>query len=85
MTVKPAAGDAVAFYRPTDKLGNVATDLEVLNSALMAYGTDGVQRPPFHDLSDLVKAGLLKKLPTAPPGKKYVFDAKTGQAKIENQ
>lgn len=34
--------------------------------------------PKLNDLSDLVKAGLIKNIPAAPPGKKYVLDQKSG-------
>ncbi len=75
-------GDDVAFYRSRDSEGKLASDLDVLNNALMAYGTDGKQRPPFKDLSDLVTQGLIKKMPTPPDGKKFVFDPKTAKVTL---
>ena len=36
-------------------------------------------------LDELVTAGLIKKLPDAPPGKKFVFDAKTQTVIVANQ
>mgnify|MGYP001575269146 CR=1 FL=1 len=37
------------------------------------------------DLSDLVKAGLIKAVPAAPPGKKYVLDPKAGMVIMVDQ
>ena len=36
-------------------------------------------------LDDLVKAGLIDRLPTAPPGKKYMLDAKKTGVILVNQ
>lgn len=85
-TVAASSGDDVAFYRTRNaETGQLASDLEVINDALMAYGTDGKQRPPFKDLQDLVTQGLLKKLPTPPEGKKFAFDPKTAKATLVNR
>ena len=46
--------------------------LKELTAAVQAYMQVSSDYPK--DLSDLVKIKLLKKMPTAPPGKKYVID-----------
>lgn len=47
-------------------------------AALMAAQSAGP--PPLKSLSDLVKAGVIKSLPVAPPGKEYVLDPATHMA-----
>lgn len=69
--------------------GEVTSDLDILNQALERYrnaappvGADpsmgGAQQ--IKDLSQLVKAKVIKALPTPPPGKQFAIDPKTGQA-----
>jgi hypothetical protein len=56
---------------------NPEVDLKVLNEAVRAH-VMGLTKEPA-TLEDLVKAGFLKRLPTPPPGKKYVLSPdKTG-------
>ena len=50
------------------------------NKAKSATTTAGLT-----SLDDLVKAGLLKSIPQAPAGKKYVFDVKTQEAKLADK
>lgn len=38
--------------------------------------------PPLTDLQQLVQYRVLKALPAAPAGKKYVYDAKDGRVKL---
>jgi hypothetical protein len=40
---------------------------------------------PLTDLSDLVKAGVVKAIPSAPPGKKYVFDKEKSRVVLTDQ
>lgn len=62
---------------------NPTVDLKVLNDAVRAY-TMGQLKDPA-GLDDLVKAGFIKRLPTAPPGKKYVLDAKKSAVQLVDQ
>jgi hypothetical protein len=56
--------------------------LTALNRAINAYVMGQLKAP--QTLDDLVKAGLIKRLPTAPPGKKYALDAtKTGVVMVD--
>jgi len=41
--------------------------------------------PPLTDLEQLVTYRVIRAVPAAPAGKKYVFDAQTGTAKLVNQ
>ena len=50
------------------------------NKAKSATTTAGLT-----SLDDLVKAGLLKSIPQAPAGKKYVFDVKTQEARLADK
>lgn len=49
-----------------------------------AYG-DNPGWPPLTDLNQLIKVGLLKSLPAAPPGKKFVLDPQTMKVSLANQ
>ena len=53
---------------------NPEVDLKALNAAVVAYAMGQLKEPAT--LDDLVKTGFIKRLPTPPPGKKYVLDAK---------
>lgn len=50
---------------------NPEADLKALNEAARAYFMGQLKDPAA--LDDLVKDGFLKRLPTPPPGKKYVL------------
>lgn len=41
--------------------------------------------PPLTDLSQLVKVGLAKSLPQAPPGQKFKLDLKTMKVSLVSQ
>lgn len=69
---KPAAG-ATAPEAPAAP-SNPEVDLKALNAAVVAYAMGQLKEPAT--LDDLVKTGFIKRLPTPPPGKKYVLDAK---------
>ena len=69
---KPAAG-ATAPEAPAAP-SNPEADLKALNAAVVAYAMGQLKEPAT--LDDLVKTRFIKRLPTPPPGKKYVLDAK---------
>jgi len=62
---------------------NPEVDLKALNEAARAY-TMGQLKDPA-SLEDLVKEGFIKRLPTPPPGKKYVLDTKKATVSLANQ
>jgi hypothetical protein len=71
-TVAATTGITSTSSSESDEPGLIA-----LNRALSAYVMGQLKSP--EKLEDLVKAGLLKRLPTAPVGKRYALDAsKTG-------
>lgn len=89
----PAANgntQGAAPIRPVNEEGQPMSDLEFLNDALIKYG-DPAARPnagdidassaggKLTDISDLVKSGIIKSIPQAPPGKKFVLDKKTNK------
>jgi len=62
---------------------NPEVDLTTLNEAVRAHIMGQLKEPAT--LEDLVKTGFIKRLPTPPPGKKYVLDAKkTGVRLVDN-
>ncbi len=87
----PTAVGAVDFDAPRPTVGHAAaqSDVDLLNHALERYkmvtppGVDPadyaekMNNNPITDLSVLVKAGLIKRLPTPPAGKQFVIDKKT--------
>ncbi len=77
---KPAAPSAVT-QPPAPP--NPQVDLPRLIDAARAHGMTQGRLP--ETLDDLVKAGLIDRLPTAPPGKKYVLDAKKTGVILVNQ
>lgn len=50
---------------------------EAEQSAWMAAHQNAANAGPLKDLSQLVKAGLIKALPGPPPGKKFAIDPQT--------
>lgn len=62
---------------------NPETDIPNLTIAVRAYVM--TQGKPPATLDDLVKAGCIPRVPTAPAGKKYVIDAKKAAAVLVNQ
>lgn len=62
---------------------NPEVDLKALNDAMRAYVMGQLKDPAT--LDDLVKAGFIKRLPQAPPGKKYVLDTKKSAVQLVNQ
>jgi hypothetical protein len=56
--------------------GRYKTEAEEM-AALEAWEARLKAMPPVKDLSELVKAGIIKAVPAAPPGQQYVIDPKT--------
>ena len=55
----------------------------MLNEAVRAHIMGQLKEPAT--LEDLVKTGFVKRLPTPPPGKKYVLDAKKSSVLLVDQ
>ena len=62
---------------------NPEVDLKTLNEAVRAHIMGLLKEPAA--LEDLVKTGFIKRLPTPPPGKKYVLDAKKASVLLVDQ
>ena len=62
---------------------NPEKDLADLNDAVRGYGMTKFKKPDT--LEDLVKAGLIQRLPVAPVGKKYILDDKKNSALLVDQ
>lgn len=85
----PPPIDFATVTRTSVGHGAATSDLDILNEALERYrnsapppGTavseEGTRQ--ISDLSQLVKAGMIKALPAPPAGKQFALDSKTGQA-----
>jgi hypothetical protein len=61
-----------------------ASELERLNFALATYFED-VNRPAIDSFEPLVKLRILKSVPVAPPGMKYVIDMQSVTVRLEKQ
>ena len=82
----PAAAPANPEPAPTKLASapsNPGKDLAELTMAVKAYYLAEAKRPT--SLDDLVKARCIYKLPTPPPGKKYVIDTKKLEAVLVTQ
>ncbi|PAW76016.1 MAG: hypothetical protein B9S33_21280 [Pedosphaera sp. Tous-C6FEB] len=62
---------------------NPEVDLPALNQAARAYVMGQLKDPAT--LDDLVKEGFLKRVPTAPTGKKYVLSPDKKSVQLVNQ
>lgn len=62
---------------------NPEVDLKALNEAARAYFMGQLKDPD--SLEDFVKAGFLKRLPAAPPGKKYVLSPDRKSVQLVSQ
>jgi hypothetical protein len=62
---------------------NPEVDLKALNEAVRAHVMGLAKEPAV--IEDVVKAGFLKRLPTPPPGKKYVLSPDRTAALLVNQ
>lgn len=88
-----APGSDPLFYFRRDEKGQALNDLEALQLAAEAYSRKaGMSESPdqpvwanLTDLSQLVKVGMLKALPAAPAGKKYVVQPKTHKVSLVDQ
>lgn len=60
------------------------SELERLNWALGMYHIAHIESPPLANFEPLVKARLIKEVPKAPPGKKYVLDGPKWEVRLEN-
>lgn len=82
----PADSPAAKAHRELDQKlasGNVQQQVQVLDELLQAWVMAKGVIPK--DLEELVKAKMLSKVPTAPPGKRFAVDQKTGRAVVVSQ
>jgi hypothetical protein len=78
---KPAGADAVPEAPAAPP--NPEVDLKALNEAVRAHVMGQLKDPDT--LDDLVKTGFIKRLPSAPPGKKYVLSPDKKSVLLVNQ
>ena len=60
------------------------SELGRLNWALEMYHVAHIESPPLANFDPLIKAKLIKEVPPAPPGKKFVLDGKRWEVRLEN-
>jgi hypothetical protein len=94
-TGDPATDQIIGFLGPRglfeDEEGRLITksSLAVMQRAAEVYEerrfTYDDPAPPLTDFSLLVKYQILRALPPAPPGKKFVLDAKDQRVSLVNQ
>ncbi len=73
------------FFQAEGKMEAPKNNVELLQRAIIAYeehgssqrGDDVSPWPPITELNQLVKYRILRVLPAAPPGQKFVLDPKT--------
>ncbi|MEW6304751.1 MAG: hypothetical protein AB1705_14855, partial [Verrucomicrobiota bacterium] len=91
VAVNPAAGDPLIHFR-FDPEGRRVDDFTALQAACDGYsrlmgsvaGPEDKPLPPLTaDMSGLIARGLVKAIPTAPDGKRYIFDTETRKVKIQ--
>lgn len=63
--------------------GDVRLQLQVLDELLQAWNMS--QPNPPKSLEDFIQAGMLRKLPTPPAGKRFLIDPKTAHVVLANQ
>lgn len=63
--------------------GNPQLQLQVLDELLQAWVMSQNSVPK--DLEELVRAKMLSKLPTPPPGKRFAIDQKAAQVVLVNR
>ena len=83
------APNGIAAAQPAPAEDSVPTfsgtsEAERLTWALRAY-YDNPNRPAVSSFEPLVAVKLLKTVPVAPPGKKYVIDMKLCEVRLENR
>ncbi|MEN9574795.1 MAG: hypothetical protein RL514_2650 [Verrucomicrobiota bacterium] len=76
---KPAAPEVQLPAAPP----NPEVDLKALNEAVRAHVMGQLKDPAT--LDDLVQAGFIKRLPTAPAGKKYVLSPDKKSVQLVDQ
>ncbi len=72
---------------PTDGTVDAPTGLsevERLNWALEMYHVAHLESPPLTSFDPLIKAKLIKEVPKAPAGKKYVLNGPAWEVRLEN-
>ncbi len=71
-----------------DPDGKTISAMQHMDALVQAYertraGRDpGQELPPLTDINQLVTMRLVQRLPAAPAGQKFVFDAKTGKVAL---
>ncbi|MEW6303809.1 MAG: hypothetical protein AB1705_10085 [Verrucomicrobiota bacterium] len=65
---------------PTRKFNSPEEEFAAYSAAMEQHKTARLR-----DLSDLVKAGVIKSIPAAPAGKKYALDPETGRVVMVDQ
>ncbi len=63
--------------------GNPQVQVQVLDEILQAWAMSNPELPK--DLEEFVRAGMLTKIPTPPPGKRFLIDRKTARVVLANQ
>jgi hypothetical protein len=84
----PVPADAPAAKAQTEldrKLasGNPQVQVQVLDEILQAWAMSNPELPK--DLEEFVRAGMLTKIPSPPPGKRFLIDRKTARVVLANQ
>jgi hypothetical protein len=82
-------GRASAYFQDGEGEFDVASAQEVVERAIVAYREiqstkhdDSPDWPVFNDLSLLVKYKILRALPPAPEGQRFVYDAATRKVQL---
>jgi hypothetical protein len=65
-------------------IGSQMSELERLTFALQSY-YDDAELPAINSFEPLVKRRLIKSVPVAPPGMKYVIDLKRMEVRLEKE
>lgn len=78
----PKTSTHVEVPGATDENG-VDVGLNKLNEALRRFVNDTERLPT--GLEELVKSGVIQRIPTPPPGKRYAIDSKSKTALIVNK
>jgi len=82
----PAAEPESAVIKDPD--GKTISAINYLQSLVDAYNrtragqSDGTPWPPLTNLQQLVNMRMVARLPAAPAGQKFVFDAATGKVTL---
>jgi hypothetical protein len=82
-TDAPPAPSLAAPPSPDSPEPKEEPSITALNEAVNAYIMGELKEPK--SLEDLVKAGVIKRLPTPPPGKKFALNANRTQVILVNK